>query len=230
MTIRVGLEFGAPGGEYGCGAWVLDLTGCFTAAADEQGALGGVPGAIAKYAALLTRHDIPAPRLPTGAARVVQRFRSRWTEPDYEDNAIFADDLRPVTDREVAFVRALLAASRAELIEAAELAVRPTGRTVDEVLHHVADAELFYGTRLEDDPARLRGKLSRDQRDVRARLAEVRRWSEDRIASLPALRSLERTHRGERWTPRKVLRRYVYHEIEHLAELRERCSVPAKTP
>ncbi len=64
------------------------------------------------------------------------------------------------------------------------------------------------------DPEAVRTYGLGDETDPRKRLDLVRAWALQRIAGLPgrgSLDGLERTHHGERWTPRKVIRRYIYH-------------------
>lgn len=233
MSVRVGLQFAAPGGAYPCGAWVLDLPGCFTWASDEVTALGQVRGAIRRHMDFLERHHIIGAVEPYGDIEVVERFQCFWTEGQrgrsdraqrYEVDPTFAADEGAVSIEEVALVRDVLVAARPELLAAAKRAGpgRAGDRGVEEMLHHVANAEWWYGTRLEEDPAALRPFARFEEPDPRTRLAAVREWTLARLERLPELDALAHVHSGERWTPRKLLRRYVYHELDHLAELEAR--------
>ena len=223
MTIRVGLELPAPGSPEPFGAWVFDLPGCYSPGANELAAIAGVHRQIERYLRLLYLNHIPPALVPNGDPEVVERF-SCTLDGDYEVNASFSSDRGQVSDDEVGFARAVLAVTRPALIRAARQANEwPKGtRTAGEVLHHVASAEWFYSTRVERDPETLRRFGRAELTHPLERLGAVRAWVLARIDTLPSLGALERTHRGERWTPRKVLRRFIYHELDHLAELEAR--------
>jgi predicted RNase H-like HicB family nuclease len=222
----VGLQFRAPRGTYPCAAWALDLPGCFVWGQDEADALSRLPAAIMAYVDFMERHRVALPaEAPYGEVAVVERFQC-WWDSDYEVDPTFFTDEGAVSAADVVFIRDALLATRPELLAAADAAGegRAGERTVDEMLHHVATAEWFYGSRLEEDPRSVWGFARREETDPRRRLAAVRDWTLARLESLPELGPLERIHRGERWTPRKLLRRYLYHELDHLLELRARAS------
>ena len=222
MSTRVGVAVPAPGSTEPVEAWVLDLPGCFATGADEAAALGALPDNIERYLALAAEAGAAAPR-PVGRIEVTERFHGSW-QGTYEVNASFAADAEPVTERDVAFACAMLAATRRRLLSAADRASRRrTGeRTVSEVLHHVANAEWFYGSRLEVDPESVRSSGLGGEPDPNSRLDRIRAWALQRLAALPGFGALERTQHGELWTPRKVSRRYIYHELDHLWELERR--------
>ena len=225
MSTRVGVAAPAPGSTEPFEAWALDLPGCFATGIDEAAALGALPAAIDRYLTIAVAAGAAAPPEPAGAIEVVERFHGSW-HGTYEVSSSFAADAEPVTERDVTFARAMLATARHRLLAAADRAPRWRAgeRTVGEVLHHVANAEWFYGSRLEVDPESVRSSGLGEEPDPKRRLELVRAWALQRIAALPALGTLERTHRDERWTPRKVIRRYIYHELDHLWELKARRS------
>lgn len=220
MSTRVGVAAPAPGSTEPFEAWALDLPGCFATGIDEGAALGALPTAIDRYLTIALAAGAAAPPERAGTIEVVERFRGFW-HGTYEVNAFFAVDAAQVTERDIAFARAMLATTRRRLVAAADRSPRRRHgkRTVDEILHHVANAEWFYGSRLEVDPEAVRTNGLGDETDPRKRLDLVRAWALPQIAALPSLGGLERTHHGERWTPRKVLRRYIYHELDHVWEL-----------
>jgi len=230
MTIRVGLQFRAPSGTYPCAAWVLDLPGCFVWGQDESEALARLPAAIASYVDFMERHRVAlTAESPYGEVEIVERFQC-WWEDDYEVDPTFFTDEGQVTSADIAFARDALLATRPELLAAADAADegRPGDRTVDEMLHHVATAEWFYGSRLEENPHSVWAFARREESDARRRLTAVRAWTLARLDALSDLGPIERVHRGERWTPRKLLRRYLYHELDHLSELRARAASAAE--
>lgn len=80
------------------------------------------------------------------------------------------------------------------------------------IVAHVAGADLWYGSRLEEDGLA----------ELVWRLGATRDVLLERLASLPDDgRGAVTTHGGEPWTPRKVARRMLEHEYEHLRHLRQ---------
>lgn len=218
--IRVGLELPAPGSREPVGAWLLDHPGCFAKGSDVEAALADVPRAIERYLRFAAPLEV---RTPSGPIEIAERFECAMIG-DYEVSASFAGDAGAPSEAEAAFCRGMLSATRPALLAAAVRAGegRSGDRSVEAMLHHVASAEWWYASRLAEDPERVRVHGRSGEQDARARLASVRAWALERIAETPRLGALERVHRGERWTPRKVLRRYVYHELDHLRELEAR--------
>ena len=218
--IRVAVEFPAPGSADEVGAWALDLLGCHANGRDEREARDHVRPAIERY--LRHTRDLGSVA-PTGEIDVVERYRCRW-EGRYEVNALFEDDLRPATAAEVDFVRAMLARTRAALLEAVATPTRrhPDERAPEQVLHHVASTDWFYASRSSDDPETRRREGRSEELDAKKRLALVREWALARIGELPGLGDRRWTHQGEIWTPRKILRRFAYHELDHVSELEDR--------
>lgn len=225
MTIRVGLALASRTGA--AGAWLLDIPGCHSAGDDETLALAGVPAALQRYSDVRAKHRVGGPTGPSGAVEVAERVVVEWHGWQPVDTAFFVDRAA-ATAADVWSTEAMLAATRAELLAAAERAGpgKAGDRTVEDMLAHVAGAEWWYVTRLEQDPGRLRADGRDDLTDPRERLAAVREWALARIRELPALGAYERVHRGEGWvepwTPKKVLRRFIYHELDHIAELEAR--------
>ena len=82
------------------------------------------------------------------------------------------------------------------------------------VLNHLAGAEWWYMNRLD------LGSLTREQlpRDPFERLPVVRAQLE---AVLPTLAGVERVlgKEGEFWSPRKLLRRVLWHERDHIGHV-----------
>jgi GNAT superfamily N-acetyltransferase len=94
-------------------------------------------------------------------------------------------------------------------------------RSADEVLRHLAGAEVWLGSRL-DPVARFDGPLQDGTPD--AYLEATRAWAISNLRRLHAADpAASRTDgKGEEWTLAKVVRRYVYHSIDHLRELDRR--------
>lgn len=237
--IRVWLE---PGYDYGrTAAWMLDLVGCFMWGQDEDVALSRVPSAVGAYASWLAGHGETVPVPHTDATDVVERVGAALVAEDYERNAIFTAERRAARRDEVDtalrrldFAREDLLAllTRLDVWEAehgplpADADVRPAAnikaeRTSDEVLRHLGGAEIWLSGRLALE-RRYEGP-PRDG-DVPAFLAASHAWAVETVRWLferdPAIAGTDR--RGEEWTLPKVLRRLVYHALDHWGELDRR--------
>ena len=221
---RIGLGVSATNSRRWAEAWLLDHIGCVGVGLDPDAALAQIPDAVDRYLRFAGPLGIGPPQ---GRDDIVERFECFWVDR-YEVNPIWSVDQIPATRADIAFARAMIGPGRTALLSlAAHAADGASGdRSVEKMLRHIADAEWWYGSRLEEDPERVRGHAAEDEPDQRRRLERVRGWFLDVLDGAPALGVLERVHRGERWTPRKVVRRAIYHELDHLRELEAR--VPAQ--
>jgi GNAT superfamily N-acetyltransferase len=240
--IRVWVE---PGYDYGrTAAWMLDLVGCFMWGQDEEVALSRVPSAVGAYASWLGEHDESVPVPHTDAIEVVERVPATFLEADRdrrERNALFSAERRPATAdeletaiRRLDFARADLAplTDRLDAWEAehgplpADAGARPEAdapdeRTSLEVLRHIGGAEIWLSGRLAPErryegPPRT-GEVPAFLEASHAWALETLRWLFERD---PAIVGTDR--RGEEWTLPKVLRRIVYHALDHWSELDRR--------
>ena len=223
--LRVWLEPGYDGGRFG--AWMLDLPGCFTWRPDREATLAeAVPRAV-EFVRWLADHGEPAPFDVTGreAIEVVEEVAPTW-DGDYERNATFAADHDTVSADELDAAIRVLGHARADLDDLLRrLGGAATGisdgrpdRPVEEVLRHVGGAEIWLASRL-DGSLRYAGPTPDDGLDVY--LAATRAWTIEQIRLLHGRDpGLERTDgKGETWTLRKVVRRLVYHSLDHVDEL-----------
>lgn len=239
--IRVWLE---PGYDYGrYGAWMLDWPGCFVWADSREELLSRVPGAVRRHAEWLAGFG-EAAAVPEKDDLLVVEEVAAQVEDGYERNAIFAADRRPVDAgeletmlRQLDFARADLGRLRERIAAAATIgsggsagidrdpAARAQGaaapREVDEVLRHIAGSEIWLTSRL-DRTLRYSG-AARDG-DLSTYLEETREWMLEQLRGLrardPALEATD--GKGEDWTLAKVLRRALYHNLDHLNELEAR--------
>lgn len=238
--IRVWLE---PGYDYGrFGAWMLDWPGCFAWGASREIALARVPSAANGHAAWLAGHGEVAPPVESDVVEIVEEVPATLVG-DYELNATFAADRRPVTDDELAASVRRLTHARSDLLALAQRlgdfearggslpvesrdhdgdeAGASAGRPADEVLRHVAGAETWLVSRLERD-ARFDAVARSDE--PRRYLDATRGWAVDRLQGMfardPAMFGTD--GKGETWTLAKLLRRFLYHSLDHLEELDRR--------
>ena len=229
--LRVWLERDYDGGRWG--AWLLDVPGAFSSAASRPLALSQSPSTLGWFRDWLARHgeqlDLPA------VSSVEEVEEAAATAVDgYERNATFTEDRRPVGADELDTALRRLDYARQDLV-AVVLGVRghearsgplPTAsdvgeRTADEVLRHLAGAEVWLGSRL-DPAARFDGPPR--EGDPGAYLEATRAWAIDNLRRLHAADPVASREdgKGETWTLAKVVRRYVYHSIDHLRELDRR--------
>lgn len=230
MQIRVGLENGADGHAI---AWALDFPGCFANGADAAAALVALPKALIDYESWINRHASPAwlPDLGEIDVRLVDTWQVYFINDDltessdgYEVNAWFRDDWRPLSAEEIEHALHMLRWNRADLLAAAAgaspaaMAEKQPGErwAVGGVLNHVAGAEWWYMNRLD------LGELTHEMlpRDPFERLPLVRAELE-RV--LPGLAGVHRVlgKEGEFWSPRKMLRRVLQHERDHVEHVRK---------
>ncbi|HET7076469.1 MAG TPA: DUF664 domain-containing protein [Chloroflexia bacterium] len=218
MEYRLGVEDIEP---YRWLAWVFDLPGCFADGDSEAGAGAAAPAAIRAYFAWLARHGAP-PVVPPDAVtvQVAEVFHGYIGQGDYWVNALFADDQRPLTPADVDTGLRLLTCTRQDLaalitgLSPAALAAPHSAAqnaSITSLLQHMATAERWYFGNLGLEQPDLPPDPLRGLDQVRAQTR----------ACLPTLigdgRICEQS--GEAWSARKVLRRTLWHERTHTAQI-----------
>lgn len=192
----------------------------------------------------LREHGETADELGALQTEVVEEVAAERLPDGYELNATFAADHRPVSSDELETALRWLDWARADLhrvlaeIDAfvagggqlpseerapeAVAAGAGQGKQVDQVLLHVAATEPWFVSRL-DAAARYTGPT--EPLDVF--LAGSRAFLVDGLRRIHAADpQAQRTEtRGETWTLAKVLRRAVYHSLDHLEELDRRLAI-----
>jgi uncharacterized damage-inducible protein DinB len=212
-----------------CMAHVAELPGCFVLAADESAALALLPDEVRRYRQWLHRHGVPAPGEDAIELSVQQIVTGPRPWMPNGASALFSIDRRLLNDNEIDLHLRVLAGARTDLLRTVHAAPRGAfddlvpgqRRTLRQVLTHLADSEEWFVSRLgrtvavrEPDPVR---RLV----DVRARTLEhvVRYDRADRdLIFVPRARPSDDPE--EMWTLRKLLRRLIEHELEHLVDVR----------
>lgn len=172
----------------------------------------------------LDRHGLPGPQ---DLDLVAVERRPAVRRGDYEINATFGDDHIPVGAGQLDQVFRWLAASRDDLLSALAdlddgvLDRQPSaGRTIREILNHLADAEAWYASRLDPREAERAVVDGRAGAPPLERLAVIRDDLETFFRQhFEELTQATASAHGETWTLRKVLRRQVAHERWHTAEI-----------
>jgi GNAT superfamily N-acetyltransferase len=223
--LRVWLETGYDGGKFG--AWLLDVPGAFGAAASRDLAVSQSSVAFGWFRDWLGRHG---DRLDGsfGWPEVVEEVAAT-TVDDYERNATFGDDARPMARDELEISIGRLGFARNDLealvprLTATVVPVKTGERSVEDVLRHVASAETWLGSRLAPK-ARYEGPPWTG--DGATHREATRTWAVANLRALHATDAPPRTDgKGETWTLRKVVRRYLYHSVDHLRELDRRLAL-----
>jgi GNAT superfamily N-acetyltransferase len=235
--LRIWLEPGYDFGRYG--AWLLDLPGAFRWADGRDLAISQASSAAAWYRDWLARHG---ERIDMTWDRpvIVEEVPSSVVD-GYERNALFEDDRRPVSDGELETALRRLAYARADLLALAQRvdAFEAAGgrlaeidpdrgpnerneagreRTGEEVLRHIGVAEMWLTSRLDPSAHFMGGDRAGDARRL---LDAMRDWSTAELHRIHAAdpHAARADGKGEEWTLRKVLRRLIYHGIDHFGEL-----------
>jgi len=212
--------------------YVPGLAGCVAFGPTTEQALANVPAAIRERIAFLRRHgDHPPDPEPIEidvARHVIERKVLGFGQQ------VFDSDLAPVSPEEAARQLRWAGWSREELIEAARsqagpLAARPPGggRSVAAILSHVAGAEWSYvSSTLGTVPGGSAAIAAIEAAGEApwAPLAAEREVLMRRLKDMTAdelSRAVERNGRPPR-TARRMLRRMLEHEWEHVLELRAR--------
>lgn len=228
MTLKIGIENGAEGRTI---AWMLDHPGGFAYGKEDQEALSNIGQAIREYNEWLAKHGqgfwaIPDdPEVHVEEIWEVYYIDSEYevASDGYEVNAWFRQDWKPLRSIEIERATKLLEMSRADLISAVNGLNRETMKAtypgerwnIIGILEHIGGAEWWYLDRLglaserEEIPSEPFERLE----SVRANL----------FRALPGLEAVEMVIGidGEFWSPRKVLRRALWHEKDHTAHIQK---------
>jgi uncharacterized damage-inducible protein DinB/predicted RNase H-like HicB family nuclease len=212
---------------------VLDLLGCIAKGVTTEVALAGTPDAIRTYLRFLRRHGEAAD--PT--ARFTVEAVEHVTEGQWLGNGdpalVFRRDLDALTTEDADSALRRLDWTRADVLTlvrglpSGQLNAEPgtKGRTIRAMLEHMLESEHFYVSclgRVEGLPSP-GSILQKRDRPLLEWMAHVRAIEVARLRALtPQERSRPVVRWQQTWTARKVLRRMLEHEWEHLVELSER--------
>jgi len=228
MSLKIGVENGTEGRTI---MWVLDHLGCFSYGENSQEALRALPLAVQDYNQWLIKHGLGDQVVSLDQSVQIDetwdvyRIDEDYTlsQDGYEVNAWFQDDWRPLTEPEINLGVTLLAASRADLLLSVEglseetLNRKLTGErwSIAGILKHVGNADWWYLDRLglsfprDELPAEPDERLGKVRNHLLSVLPE--------LVDSPLVVGID----GEFWSPRKVLRRAVWHERDHTSHIRK---------
>jgi predicted RNase H-like HicB family nuclease/uncharacterized damage-inducible protein DinB len=196
--------------EGGYLAHVPELIGCAARGKTKEEAVAKTRDAINAYLALMRKHGASVPPANEPIELDVTETNASTFSPDYAP--LRDDELGALWERAAISRQILLDALAALPPDALDWRVDKESWAIRNILAHIAQADLWYASRLEE------GGL----RELLWRLAATRSLLLQHLQSLPAdARGRVTNHDGEEWTPRKVARRMLEHEQEHLAQIRE---------
>ncbi len=220
-------------------AWALEYPGCFAYGVDSSAAIVNIATAFLIYKGWIGRHA-PTSWLADVRdvdVRLSEVFEAYEINSDFEVvahgdrriNAWFRHDWLPLTRLEVKRGLQVLDFARVDLFnlvinlpdEVLDRAYPDERWTIREVLSHLAGAEWWYLDRLG-----LAGIARRDlPEDAFERLGVVRRRTVEVLNAAegsPQVVGVE----GEFWSARKLLRRAVWHELDHLEHIQKLLALP----
>jgi hypothetical protein len=231
MRIDVGLENNFNGRSL---AWALDFPGCFNYGNDATEAVIGLPRALLEYQSFIEKHTrAPWVKLGDFDVRLLEAVEDHFIDEHYQFvpegrlvQAFFRYDWKPLAKLEVDHALLILKWSRAEMLELGEgmdaslLAYQPDGErwSLEGIAAHVGTAEWWLLDRLGLAADVLpRANLSKDAIE---RMAQTRAAVEK---VLPDLAGMDKVvgKEGELWSPRKVVRRMLWHERDHIQHIQK---------
>ena len=220
--LRAGIE------ELESNCWVLsvfDLIGCYSSGRTEEEAVAQADRRVRQYFEWLGKKDgRSAPFEESVQVTIVERFqRYPWPkDPALFTHAFYEDDARPLRSWDLEIALRLLDWSRQDfLLLAASLLPDSLVRlenelswnTLDGLLKHIWETEnrilgvLGAAVDLSKMPSDDMGRAQFVRAKLRKMLPE---WAESEIQQEVV---------GEMWTPRKALRRALWHERDHIWQL-----------
>lgn len=230
MIFRTGIENNVEGRSL---AWVLEHPGCYAYGLDGESALEATPESIRYYNDWITDHggkgwlDLDDIEIQLEETWEVYAINEEYelVEQGYEINAWFQHDWKPLTEGEIERGIQLLNWTRRDLLDSIkdmssldlEQSFPGERWNYDGILKHVGGAEWWYLDRL--GLAFPREQLPQESFD---RLEMVRAYFLETLSKLVGSRKVVGID-GEFWSPRKMLRRAVWHErdhTEHILKLR----------
>lgn len=204
-------------------AHIPQLPGCIVRAQTPEQALIHVEEAIIQYLLWLGIHaDAPRPVPSLIRTRVVEQCTGGAASGSGSRVALLKPDRLLLDRKELEEYLQRMSYSRKDLLEITStltsdvLMFRPDRRqrTIREILQHIAGAEQWYLTRLMKVP-RFPAQKTHLLRLQSVREAAIRLFSQyDLRESARVVQNVD-----EPWTLRKVLRRFLEHEREHMVEI-----------
>jgi predicted RNase H-like HicB family nuclease/uncharacterized damage-inducible protein DinB len=217
---------------------VLDLLGCIAHGATTEAALETTPDAIRAYLRFLQQHDEAVEPQDAFSTVIVEHVMEGPWLGNGNPAPGFGPDFQPLSAEEQAlyierlgWLRMGLLGLIRSLSYAQWVAEPERGRSIDRIVEHVAESQYAYLRAalggLADLPSVLR-TLREDPGRCATALEEAWHITRARLESMTEMERLQTVQRGQvTWTARRMMRRMLEHEWEHLQEIAERLGRPA---
>jgi len=216
---------------------VLELLGCVATGPTTEEAVDRTPQAIRAYLRFLGRHGAPVDVDAEVQTETAEHITEGIWLGNGDPSLVFAPDLEPLTPEDAeAYIQRLewMGSEMVALVGGLsqgqlEEKPRPKGRSIQAILEHILESEYAYMSafgKLEGLPG-TGSIVKKRQGDLLEWMGYVRAREIERIRSLSwQERSEPFVHWKYTRTARKVMRRMLEHQWEHLVELKERLGEP----
>ena len=231
MIFRIGIENNNDDRTI---AWALDHPGCFAYGQDSEQAQKNFLTSAREYREWIAQHE--EPWLDEEVEVLLEEtFDAYFITPSFERaergresymvESFFVHDWKPLVPHEIEHALKLLAWSRADLMSlvqelSAEKLVQPYPNErwdINGILQHIGGGEWFYQERIGYP-------FPENEADLPDSPFERLRVVRDHFNSLlPKLDGVNKVVglEGEIWSPRKMLRRALWHERDHTEHIRK---------
>ena len=231
MLFHVGIENNNEGSR--SIAWALEHPGCYAYGKDADTALAAFPAALRAYSNWISKHEpswLRIQNIDVGVDDVWNNYsvnekfeRAISGENLYTAEAWFQHDWKPLTGEEIERALKLLTWSRADLLKTIDgLSAEKLDQTypgerwsINGILRHMGGAEWWYMERL--------GRAFPQAELPKVTMERLEKVCEAFTKLLPQLEGVKQVVgvEGEFWSPRKVLRRALWHERDHTEHIRK---------
>ncbi len=220
--LRIGLERNVEGRSL---AWALDFPGAFAYGKDDADALVNIPTAVEDYKAWIERHcqDSWLKTTPF-KMQVVESFENNRNSQGFTICAFFENDRNPLKAIEIdqalqihAWQRQDLLAGVATLSPEVMTCMLPGQRwNINGILNHIARMETWY-------LSNMRLPLPKADSPIHNPFKLLEQSSELVQKYLPTLEGNDEVidQEGELWSARKVVRRLLWHQKDHINHIRQ---------
>ncbi|OGN72252.1 MAG: hypothetical protein A2X25_00895 [Chloroflexi bacterium GWB2_49_20] len=229
MIFRVGIENNNDGRSI---AWALEHPGCFAYGGNASSACVNLEKAIQVYATWILKHEantwlnfeeVEIHPEETWDVYFIDDNLDKIEGDGYSVESFFRYDWKPLRREEVGQAIKMLSWSRVDLLKtisglsAGKLdATYPAERwSINGILGHIGGAEWWYLERL--------GQAIPKAEVVKDPLARLKQSRDLLNRALPRLIGVSQVVGldGEFWSPRKVLRRAMWHELDHIRHIQK---------
>jgi hypothetical protein len=229
MIFRVGIENNYEGRSV---AWALEHPGCFAYGGTANAAIGNLGTAIQIYATWILKHDLDSwlnfddvdikPE-ETWEVYFVDDNLDKIEGDGYSVESFFRYDWKPLTRADVEHAIKMLTWSRSDLLRVISgLSSEKLNATyiterwsINGILGHISGAEWWYLDRL--GMAFPKQELSKDPQESLKQSRSLLNRCLPKLVGVSQVVGLE----GEFWSPRKVLRRALWHELDHIRHIQK---------